>query len=101
LRTFGSWSGALPVAIEKSRVEEREEHLPVLRQEDYYQEEKGKVEESKELDVEAPSQSHASDGTKIKKEKSASYTSNVTFVTIKREEEEGREGCRGIRGKLS
>ena len=73
LRTFGSWSGALPTSLAegKGRVEERENRGPVLRQEDYYQEEKGKVEESKEVDVEAPSQSHASN--RIEKEKRVEF----------------------------
>jgi hypothetical protein len=70
LRTGGSWSGALPVAEGKSRVEEHEDHLPVLRLEDY-QQEKEKVEESKELDVEALSQSHASN--RIEKEKRVEF----------------------------
>jgi len=50
LRTFGSWSGALPVAEGKIIADEHEDDLPVLRQEET-QEEQDKAEESKELDV--------------------------------------------------
>jgi len=50
LRTFGSWSGALPVAERKIIADEHEDDLPVLRQEET-QEEQDKAEESKELDV--------------------------------------------------
>ena len=77
--------------------DEHEDGLPVLRHKET-EEEKEKVDESKELDVEAPPQSRASNRIQGN-ESSALDTSNLTLVTFRLEEDEKDRG-RGDRANF-